>query len=76
LHIYDYNPFLVTIRHVGSNGGFSLFSITNAWHYEQAKSLDGVNWQSKAFNDSTWPSGVGLLYFEDIRRPLLRATHY
>jgi hypothetical protein len=42
-----------------------IFPITNPWRYEQTVNLDGVNWQSPAFNDSVWPIGIGLLYVED-----------
>jgi len=38
---------------------------THAWRYNQANNLDGVNWMATNYNDSAWPSGPGLLAFED-----------
>lgn len=41
-----------------------LLSLTNAWRYQQTTNLDGVNWQSPAYDDSLWPAGNALLYVE------------
>ncbi len=55
-----------------------LLAYTNVWKFMQVSNLDGVNWTASAFNDAGWPSGPGLLAFEDnanivplIRTPLI-----
>ena len=53
---------------LGAAQGFSqtvLLDVTNTWKYEQTANLDGTNWTSPSFDDSAWPSGPGLLYYED-----------
>ena len=42
-----------------------LFGFTNTWKYNQTSSSDGSNWTARAFDDSTLPSGRGVLGFED-----------
>lgn len=42
-----------------------IFGITNVWRYNQTDNLDGINWKTTSYNDSSWPSGPGLLYHED-----------
>jgi hypothetical protein len=51
-----------------------LLAYTNAWKYMQVSNLDGVNWTAPAFNDSAWPSGAGLLAYENntLITPLIR----
>jgi hypothetical protein len=44
---------------------FTLINYTNAWKYMQVSNLDGVNWTATNFNDSDWPSGPGLLAYEN-----------
>jgi hypothetical protein len=41
-----------------------IFPITQAWKYNQTQNLDATNWTSVGFDDSSWPSGVALLYSE------------
>jgi len=41
-----------------------IFGITNVWRYDQTDNLDGINWKTNNYNDSSWPSGPGLLYHE------------
>lgn len=41
-----------------------IFDITNVWRYNQTANLDGINWKTNNYNDSSWPSGPGLLYYE------------
>jgi hypothetical protein len=43
----------------------SLLAYTNAWKFMAVSNLDGVNWTASAFDDSVWPSGPGLLAFEN-----------
>jgi len=54
----------------------SLLTYTNVWKYMQLSNLDGVNWTAPAFNDSAWPSGPGLLAFENNSSitPLIKTT--
>ena len=42
-----------------------LLSYSSVWKFMQVSNLDGVNWTASAFNDAPWPSGAGLLAFED-----------
>lgn len=42
-----------------------LLSYSNVWKFMQVSNLDGVNWTAPAFNDAPWPSGAGLLAFEN-----------
>jgi hypothetical protein len=44
---------------------FTLITYTNVWKYMQVSNLDGVNWTAASFNDSDWPSGLGLLAYEN-----------
>jgi hypothetical protein len=41
-----------------------IFAISNSWRYAQGTNLDAVNWRSPAYDDSSWPSGQGLLAYE------------
>jgi hypothetical protein len=43
----------------------TLMAYTSAWKYMQTTNLDGVNWTAPSYNDSAWPSGPGLLAFEN-----------
>jgi len=49
---------------------------TNVWRYMQVSNLDGVNWTVPAYNDSGWPSGPGILAFENNSAitPLINTT--
>jgi len=54
----------------------SLLAYTNTWKFMQVSNLDGVNWTAPAYNDNSWPSGPGLLAYEDniAITPLIRTT--
>jgi len=54
----------------------TLLAYTNAWKFMQVSNLDGVNWTAPAFNDGAWPTGPGLLAFEDnaLIVPLIRTA--
>ena len=39
------------------------FPLTNRWRFT-AENLDGVQWQSPTFDDSTWADGIGLLWVD------------
>jgi CotH kinase protein/Lamin Tail Domain/Putative Ig domain/PA14 domain len=43
----------------------ALMANTSVWKYMQTSNLDGVSWTATNFNDSAWPSGSGLLAFEN-----------
>jgi hypothetical protein len=42
-----------------------LLSYNGIWRYNQTDNLDGVNWTAVEYDDSGWPSGPGLLAFEN-----------
>ncbi|HOK77973.1 MAG TPA: lamin tail domain-containing protein, partial [Verrucomicrobiota bacterium] len=42
-----------------------LLTWTNTWRYNQTANLDGVNWTSPSYDDSSWPAGQGVLADED-----------
>jgi regulation of enolase protein 1 (concanavalin A-like superfamily) len=50
---------------VSSPSFLPLLDYTNIWKYMQTSNLDGVNWTVTNFNDSAWPSGPGLLAYEN-----------
>jgi len=41
-----------------------LLRLTNSWHYNQTTSYDGTNWTARGFDDSSLPSGRGVLAYE------------
>lgn len=43
----------------------TLINYTNVWKYMQVSNLNGMNWTATNFNDSSWPSGSGLLAYEN-----------
>jgi hypothetical protein len=43
----------------------ALLAYTNVWKYMQVSNLVAVSWKSTNYNDSAWPSGPGLLAFEN-----------
>lgn len=47
----------------------AVIPLTKVWKYDQTSVLDGVNWTTPGYNDSTWPSGPALLYVEDAAVP-------
>jgi hypothetical protein len=40
------------------------FDMTNTWRYATGN-LDGIAWQTRAYNDSSWGSGPGLLWADN-----------
>ncbi len=42
-----------------------LMNFTQAWKFMQVSNLDAFNWTAPAFNDAPWPTGAGLLAFEN-----------
>lgn len=42
-----------------------LLQTTNWWRYMDTAYLDGVNWSAPNYDDSGWPTGPALFYFED-----------
>src|SRR4029453_12678594 len=38
-----------------------MVALTNNWRYLQGVNLDGALWMTSAYDDSSWPSGPGLL---------------
>ena len=42
-----------------------IFGLTNVWKYNQAGADLGTAWRGIQYDDSSWPSGAGLLYVED-----------
>jgi len=40
-----------------------LFDVTNSWKYS-TNQLDGVNWQTRDYNDAAWRTGQGLLWVD------------
>ncbi|HWN94819.1 MAG TPA: lamin tail domain-containing protein, partial [Methylomirabilota bacterium] len=43
----------------------NLFGLNKVWKYNQTDVLDGINWNSPDYDDSTWSQGAGLLAVED-----------
>jgi len=43
---------------------FKLLDITNSWRYNSSGADLGITWYPSAFNDSAWPSGIGLFGVE------------
>jgi glucose/arabinose dehydrogenase/mono/diheme cytochrome c family protein len=58
---------LCVITNASGQSGTSvnLFTFTNSWRYNQTSSYDGVNWTSPQFDDSSLPTGRGVLAVED-----------
>lgn len=42
-----------------------VLSFGSVWKFDQTENLDGVNWTAPGYDDSGWPSGPGLLAFEN-----------
>ncbi len=53
-----------------------LLDFSSVWKFMQVSNLDSVNWTAPAYNDSAWPSGPGLLAFENNASivPLIQTT--
>jgi hypothetical protein len=53
-----------------------VLNYTNIWKYNQTNNLDAVNWMATNYADGTWPSGPGLLAYENNSSitPLIKTT--
>lgn len=58
---------------VTTNAPRSVVAIDSAWKYFQTGEPPAA-WKTSAFNDTTWPSGKGLLYVEDAALPGPKGT--
>ncbi|RIK80290.1 MAG: hypothetical protein DCC68_11305 [Planctomycetota bacterium] len=47
---------------------------TDSWKYEQSGTDLGTAWRATGYNDTAWPSGGGLLYFENSDLPEPKTT--
>lgn len=43
-----------------------LMPMTQVWRFNQSSNLDGISWMATNYNDSSWPSGAGLLAYETL----------
>ena len=48
--------------------------MTDSWRYYQLGSLDGMDWTDPSYNDSGWPEGPALLYYESADLPEAKNT--
>jgi len=53
-----------------------LMDYAHVWKFMQVSNLDAFNWTAPTFNDAPWPSGAGLLAFENNAAitPLIKTT--
>jgi len=51
-----------------------LISVTDSWKYNQSGADLGTGWREVGYNDSSWPSGPGLLYNETASLPAPTGT--
>ena len=56
---------LLTLNYGYSTNMVQLLPYTNVWRYNQSGSDLGTTWRATNYNDSSWPSGRGVLAFED-----------
>lgn len=59
------NPASLAGSYTVTNLTVHLMSYDQTWRYFQTSSLDAANWTATNYNDSAWPSGRGLLAYED-----------
>ncbi|MDH7503422.1 MAG: lamin tail domain-containing protein, partial [Verrucomicrobiota bacterium] len=54
----------------------TLLTYESVWRYIQVSNLDGINWMAREFDDRTWPTGPGLLAYENNQTitPLIRTV--
>jgi len=44
----------------------SVLDFDSVWYYNQTQNLDGIPWQEQVYaNETTWPTGAGLLFVEN-----------
>lgn len=43
----------------------TLLTYESVWRYMQVSNLDGINWMAREFDDTAWPTGPGLLAYEN-----------
>jgi hypothetical protein len=60
---YTWAGSFVTANFTTNFASVILFDVTASWKYS-TNDLDGVNWQSPAYDDSAWPGGPGLLWVD------------
>ena len=63
--VANWNVWLTNSSGTPPPASLALLAFADSWRYMQSSNLDGVNWQANNFNDSSWPSGSGLLAFEN-----------
>jgi hypothetical protein len=65
---------LLTVDLGTTSGTLTVFDFPKEWKYNQTANLTGTGWFGTNYNDSAWPSGAGLLAFENNSRltPLIR----
>ncbi|MCS7091065.1 MAG: lamin tail domain-containing protein [Verrucomicrobiota bacterium] len=53
-----------------------LMDYSHAWRYMQVSNLNNIAWQAPGYNDTSWPTGPGLLGFENnsALTPLIRTV--
>ncbi len=54
-----------TVSPVQPPSPLALMAYSYGWRYTQTNNLDGINWIATNYNDSAWPTGPGLLAFEN-----------
>ncbi len=52
----------------------SVFPITRVWRYSTNDAFNDTAWTAPSFDDASWQSGGGLLYFEDVALPAPKTT--
>src|SRR3954470_17364372 len=57
-----------------SRANNTLISVTNVWRYGQDGLDRGTAWREPNFDDSQWPQGKGLLYYETNTLPAPKST--
>lgn len=53
------------VSRAGAQQVTTLIQFTNVWKYDQSGLDLGTAWRTNDYDDSAWPSGPGLLGFED-----------
>ena len=63
---------ILSIANPANGQSFSpLIQFTNLWKYDVSGIDPGPAWRTNDFDDAAWPSGRGLLGFEDVLAPYL-----
>ena len=80
--VFIKNPFGVTVSqeveltlHYGNSlKETELLTWSDTWNYEQSGRLPDSHWMDVDFDDSSWPSGTGVLYVESSSLPETKGT--